>query len=265
MIYTCYEMIQDCRADKPEGWRYFISSYVPVIRKLVAHYDPALADGAEATGFLERVLVAQRQPGSNLFQSLDPAPERWFVAQLRQKVVAELPLREPEIEIGLDTVDAAFSPLTLTEKVAAWTETMRYDAEQTGAMLRMSPETVARIREHSAELVRGQADRWRSTVLVENGLALGLAAAAAAGKDCLPAKVFLDVLDGRATWRGREQMESHTARCLHCIDHFARMAEVIEVLRGVTALNEADAAPWCELLGVQKPRPPLWKRLAGNV
>jgi hypothetical protein len=43
------------------------------------------------------------------------------------------------------------------------------------------------------------------------------------------------------------------------------MAEVIEVLRGVTALSEADAAPWCELLGVQKPRPPLWKRLAGNV
>ena len=167
--------------------------------------DRALAEGAEAVGFLERVLVAQRQPGSNLFQSLDPAPERWFVAQLRQKVLAELPLREPKIEIGLDTVDAAFAPLTLTEKVAAWTETMRYDAEQAAAMLRMSPETVAKIRQRSAELVRGQADAWHSTLLAENGRGLGMAAAAATGKDCLPAKVFLEVLDGRATWRGREQ------------------------------------------------------------
>ena len=264
MIYTCYEMIQDCRADKPEGWRYFISNYVPVIRKLVAHYDASLADSADAACFLERVLVAQRQPGSSLFQSLDPTPERWFVAQLRQKVVAQLPLREPAIEIGLDSVAAAFVPLTLTEKLAAWTETMRYNAEETGAMLRMAPQTVAKIRERAAELVRARADFWSRDLLAENGRKLAVAAAAASGEDCLPTKVFLDVLDGRTTWRGRDDLESHASRCMHCIDHFARMAEVIEVLRGVTPLSEADAAPWCELLGVQKPRPPLWKRLAGN-
>ena len=38
MIYTCYEMIRDCRAGRAEGWRYFISTYVPVIRKSLAHY-----------------------------------------------------------------------------------------------------------------------------------------------------------------------------------------------------------------------------------
>src|SRR5208283_3116557 len=171
MIYTCYEMIQDCRADKPEGWRYFVSNYVPVIRNLAAHYGPAPADGAEAVGFMERVLVAQRQPGSSLFQSLDPAPERWFVALLRQNVVAELPPCEPDIEIGLETVAAAFAPLTVTEKLAAWTETMRYDAAQTGALLRMAPQTVEKIRERSSELVRGQADAWSRTLLAENGRA----------------------------------------------------------------------------------------------
>ena len=34
MIYTCYEMVRDCHADRPEGWAYFISNYVPLIRKI---------------------------------------------------------------------------------------------------------------------------------------------------------------------------------------------------------------------------------------
>jgi hypothetical protein len=264
MIYTCYEMIRDCRAAKPEGWRYFIANYVPVMRKLLAHYDPALANGPDAAGFIVRLLVAQRQPGSNLFQSLDPAPERWFVARLRQNLVAELSPGTPEIEIDLETAAAAFGPLTMTEKLAAWIETMRYNSAETGAMLRMAPQTVEKIRDRAAELLRGQVDAWRRTLLAENGNRLGLAAAALSGKDCLPPKVFLDVLDGRATWRGREQMEFHVAGCWHCIDHFARMAEVIELLRGIVPLEESEAAPFTQLLGVEKTRPAFWTRLAGR-
>jgi hypothetical protein len=264
MIYTCYEMIRDCREDKAEGWRHFITHYVPILRKLAAHYDPAPAQSADTVRAIERVLTAQRQPGSSLFQSLDPAPERWFVAQLRQKLVAELPAPPPDIEIELETVAQAFAPLTMTEKLAAWIETMRYSDAETGAMLRMAPVTVGKIRERSADLLRGQVDAWRRTLLAENGRALGVAAAAASGKDCLSPKVFLDVLDGRATWRGREQMEQHAAACLHCIDHFARLAEVIEVLRGIVPLDEAGSAPLMDLLGVQKSRTGLWKRLAGR-
>ena len=78
MIYTCYEMIRDCRVNSPEGWRYLISNYVPVIEKLVAHY------GRRDSAVVERVLLALRDPQSSLFQSLAPAPERWFVAELRQ-------------------------------------------------------------------------------------------------------------------------------------------------------------------------------------
>src|SRR5271157_4474559 len=108
MIYTCYEMIRDCRADKPEGWSYLIANYVPLIRKLLAHYE-----GQGDSGVLERVLLAARQPESSLFQSLEPAPERWFLAELRQRVVAELSDPRPEIEVDLETVAAAFEPLTV--------------------------------------------------------------------------------------------------------------------------------------------------------
>ena len=261
MIYTCYEMIRDCRAGRAEGWCYFVASYVPVIRKLLAHYQP----GGPEKATLERVLLAAHQPESSLFQSVEPSPERWFVAQLRQKVIFELPSETPAATIDLETVSAALEPLTLVEKQVAWLETMLYQPAEIGVHLRMAPTTAEKIRGKVADLVRGKVDSWSRTLLAENSRELGLSAVAAAGPDCLPPKTFLDMLDGRTTWRGREELERHVTRCWHCIDHFCRLVEVVEVLRGNQPLAEAEAAPLCELLGVAPAKSPMWKRwLAGR-
>jgi hypothetical protein len=40
----------------------------------------------------------------------------------------------------------------MTEKQAAWLETMRYTPEQAGPMLRVSPQTVEKVRDRAAEL-----------------------------------------------------------------------------------------------------------------
>ena len=258
MIYTCYEMARDCRSDRPEGWSYFLSNYVPVVRKLVAHY------GSDDGALLNRVLVGIHKPESSLFQTLEPAPERWFLADLRQKVLAEMETRPPEIEIDLETVAAALEPLTMVEKQAAWIETMHYSPEETGPMLRMAPQTVEKIRGRAAELIRGKVDTWRRTLLADNGASLGRAAAPEAGEDCLSAKTFLDILDGRMTWLGREQLERHVNACWHCIDHFCRMVEVVELLRGIQPLTEQEAEPFRILLGIQPQKRPRWKRLLGG-
>src|SRR6185369_5079675 len=212
MIYTCYEMVRDCRAGVPEGWIYFISYYVPAIRKTLAHYAP---DRAGDAALVERILLTVRKPESFMFHSTEPPEERWFVAQLRQVIVAELGAPAAEIPIDLETLSAALGPLTMTEKQAAWLETMRYTPEQAGPMLRVSPQTVEKVRDRAAELIRGKVDSWRRTLLAENGPALGREAAAETGKDCLPTKAFLDVVDGRTTWRGREMMERHLGSCWH--------------------------------------------------
>lgn len=252
MIYTCYDMVRDCRANRAEGWRYFLSSYVPVIRRLLAHY------GTDDDATVERVLRAVHKPESSLFDTLEPAPERWFLSELRQKVLAELPDPEPEIELDLEVAAEALAPLTVVEKQAAWIEGMGYSPEETGAMLRMAPATVAKIRERASELLRGKADAWRRTLLRENGRRLGRMAAAARGPECLPVKAFLDVLDGRTTWGNREQMERHVIACWHCVDHFCRMAEVVELLRGVKPLPNEEAARWAQVLGLQAARKKGW-------
>jgi hypothetical protein len=254
MIYTCYDMVRDCRANRPEGWRYFISNYLPVIQKLLDHY-------AGNTRDLDRVLLAVRGSGPGLFDSLEPAPERWFVARLRQNVLAEMAAPVSDIPLGLEDVAEALGPLTLTEKQAAWTESMSYTPEAAGAMLRMAPATVAKIRDRAAELLRARGTAWRRTILAENGRALGRAASEAAGPECLGDKTFLDVLDGRSTWSGREEMERHVGGCWHCIDHFCRLAEVIELLRGARPLPAEEAHRFIRLLNLPGEERSLWQRL----
>jgi hypothetical protein len=256
MIYTCFEMLGDCRADKPEGWRYLISNYVPVIRKLAAHYAPN-----DAAAVLEWLLTSIRKPKSDIFESLDSTPERWFLAEVRQKIISGLKPAGPAIEIDLATVAEALEPLTVTEKQCAWIETMRYSHAETGSMLRMAPATVEKMREKAAGLIRGKVDSWNRGLLQDNGVPLGVAAATPPGADCLDARTFLDLLDGRTTWRGREQMEHHVSRCWRCIDHLCRMAEVVYVVRDVKPLTEAEAAPFEKMLSVPPARKPLWKKL----
>jgi len=259
MIYTCYEMVGDCRANLPEGWAYFITEYVPLIRKLMAHY----AAGGSDPDLLNRVLLALRKPESKLFQSLDPAPERPFAAELRQNVLAEIPAATPEGDLDLDTLAAALAPFTLVEKQAAWFESMRYSPAETSPMVKMEAKTVERIRGRAADAIRGRLDHWSSTLLVSNGRALGLAAAAGRSQDCLPVKAFLDVIDGRTTWRGREDLDRHVSQCWHCIDHFCRMMEVVEMLRGLQPFSEAEARPFRELFGIVVKKPGLWRRASG--
>ena len=147
MIYTCYEMVRDCRANLPEGWTHLIQNYVPVIRKTVAHYAPG---SAPDPAVVERVLLTVRKPDAAILQSTEPE-ERWFVSQLRQMVLAEMPSPAAEIELDLTTVAAAFEPLTMTEQQAAWLETMRYDPADAGPMLRVSAETVEKVRARAAD------------------------------------------------------------------------------------------------------------------
>jgi hypothetical protein len=148
----------------------------------------------------------------------------------------------------------------MTERQAVWFETMRYAPAETGPMLRISAQTVEKVRERAAEMIRGKQDSWSRTLLAENGVALGKEAQAGRGADCLPSKAFLDVIEGRSVWREREVMDQHLRSCWHCVDHFCRLVEVNEWLRGNQPLTPAEAAPFFQLLGVVTPKSG-WKRL----
>jgi hypothetical protein len=253
MIYTCYEMIRDCRENRCEGWEYFLSNYVPVIRRLLEHYAPGQAER------LEPVLLALHRRDSGIFHSLDPLPERQFVAVLRQRVLGELTFPPSDGLLSLEDVAAALEPFTFLEKQAVWTETMRYTAAQAGPLLRMAPETIEKVRSRAEDELRTRLHSWRRGMLLESGIALGRQVAKTGTKECPVSKIFLDVLDGRTTWRIREELELHAGRCLYCVDHFCRLIEVMELLKRNQPLAQEDLEPFRKLLGIQA-KPPVWKR-----
>lgn len=261
MIYTCYDMIRDCRADRPQGWSYFVTNYLPAMRSFIAHYFPE----RDHTALIERVLLALRNPESGLFRSLDPVPERAFVSELRQHVLAAVEGdragEEPEIGLDLETLSGALSELTMVEKQVVWFETMRYEKPDVAAMLKMSPETVEKIRVKASELIRGKVDRWRRSLIQDNGAQLGRAAAALKSESCLPAKALLDVIDGRSNWYSRDEMDRHIAGCWYCIDNFCRLREVCEILRHSAPLTEPEAWRFLTLLGLKPQKASGWKRL----
>jgi hypothetical protein len=265
VIYTCYDMVQDCRAGRSEGWSFFVTQYVPVIQKLVAHYASG-RKGDQAT--VEQVLTALSDPHSGIFCSVEPGPERTFLAELRQWLLAWLESSDtqpaPDLEVDLETLSAALKGFTLVERQAVWLETMRYEASDAGVMLRMDAHTVEKIRSRAAECLRTSIDNWRRSMLGENGSGLRRAAAAARSPECFPAKAFLDMIDGRTVWRGREEIERHGTACWYCVDHFCRLLEVVELLRDLQPLTEQQSESFQAALGLLRPRKSGWKRWFGQ-
>jgi hypothetical protein len=49
-------------------------------------------------------------------------------------------------------------------------------------------------------------------------------------------------------------LEGHVAACWHCIDHFCRLAEVLDLLRGLAPLPESEAEPLRATLGITIPK-----------
>jgi hypothetical protein len=139
---------------------------------------------------------------------------------------------------------------------------MGYNAGQAGTFLRTSPATIEKMRERARERIRASVDSWRITALADNVRRLGRQAETATAQ-CLLPNAFLEVLDGRATWRGREGVERHVIGCWHCIDHFCRMREVVELLRQIRPLSDPEAERFRKLLGVEVEKRRGWKKLFG--
>jgi hypothetical protein len=263
-VYTCLDMIRDCRENRKEGWIFLIQNHVPFLRQLLAQY---YADRAGDLELLNRVLKTLHNPASELYQKPGPTSEREFLVHLRQVALAAVETDKastaPEIPLDLETLTEAFGPLTVVERQLAWLETMGYDAVATGKLMNAAVETVDKVREKADELLRLKLDSWRRRMLEENGVVLRQLAAVPRGENCLAIKSYLDAIDGRMTWARKHEDEFHMSECWHCVDHFCRVREADLLLQTSKALNHDEAEPFYKMMGVQPDKPSLWKRFVG--
>lgn len=257
-IYTCFDMVRDCRGNRNEGWAYLITNYVPVIRRLLAqHYDGR-------AGLVERLLGQLKDPQSSLWAAPGHPEERIFVAALRQELLrlveSDSPAMPPSVELDLETLTQALAGFTVVDRQYVWLESMGYNTAVTAEMMNLDASSIDAARQRANEALRGVLDRWKLGLIAENGLLLGRLATAAKGEHCLDAKAFLDTLDGRITWSSKRDYEHHLTECWHCIDHFCRIREADFVLNKSKPLDDEQAAPFRTLLGL-----PEVKRVKKNL
>jgi hypothetical protein len=253
-VYTAYDMIADCRAGKPEGWLWFARNFVPPLRMLLAHYSAGDPDAA-----LQRLVAGMRSE----LAATAPAPLREIVVALRPKILeaAGFPGETPPVPVDIDTLSEAFEPLTFAERQMVWLETMRYNAADTARLMRASAETVENVRRRAGELLRAKLDHWTVTLLLDSGAALGEEVRRSLPAEPVATRDFLDLVDGRVTWQHRGEIERALAGSWFEVDHLCRVREVDEAVARTRPLEDADAAPYYAMLGVEPVKPSRWRRL----
>lgn len=244
-------MTRDCRGNLAEGWSYLISYYLPMIRRLLAHYYPG-RDQALLAGVMKRL----HDPTLPLYGADAPITDREWVAALRLQVIDGVEGTDaPASDLDLETLTAAFEEFTATERQFLWLSTMAYSLEETALMMNLEASTIGKARERAEEALRGKLDSWKRGLLTTNGHGLCNLARAARGEKCLLSKAYIDMLDGRITWAQKRDYEFHMVRCWHCVDVCCRIRESDHVVKVSKPLTPEEAAPFRAQLGLPEVKP----------
>ncbi len=257
-VYTCFDMVRDCREGKPSGWTYFVRTFVAPLTAMTRHYSRGPERGRE---MVERILEDLRRRENSVWTQ-DAIGERGFLALVRPLVVdaAGWATEDPAVPLDLATLESALEPLTVVERQIAWFGAMGYDDGAASVIMRVSPETAGKVRERAAELLRARMDHWTRTVVESNGPSLQREALAARPEQPIGVRDFLDVLDGRITWAQHQKLDGQLAASWHEIDHFCRIREADHWMRVTPPLDAAEAAAWLRAVGVEPAKPSWLKR-----
>ena len=251
-VYTSYDMIRDCQAGRAEGWLYLVDAFVPAITTIAKHYG-----GGDAE--LRQILTRLREKDGPLM-TMEPCHQREFLYQLRPLI---LECTGTDVKANKDTPDleailTALAPLSATERQAAWLESFRYDATEIAVIMRMAPDTVAKLRQRVAELLRGGLDTWSAGMLATHGAALGAELETMPTTEPMEFRHFLDVMDGRVTWQRRTGFERQLEGSWPEVHKACRIREADQALAAKPA---GDMSSYLTLLNVARPKPGLLKSL----
>lgn len=249
-VYTCYDMVADCKSAKPEGFAYLVRHLLPPLRKLVRHY------GGDDTAFRGLVLSLRTMT------DIEPMSDREFVARIRPRV-----LEQCKFTLGagkaldLAAFSEALTGLTFLERQLVWYETMGCDTIEAARRVRVSPETGAKARDKALELLRGNMDTWNRDVIRDNSGALVEQARQAKPDETIAFRRYVDLIDGRLTWQHREEVERAVVASWYEVDRLCVVREADDAVQGSRPLEKDEAAVFLEMLGVKPPQPAFWKRL----
>lgn len=240
MIYTYQHTVEGCPRHDRRIWQEFVKAYLPLGRTLLAHYFPALPRHTE------RELFAKSADNDfSFFRQFTGTSEREFMIAFRALAIefgrARSASPDPSVpQVSPEVLEAALQGFTAVQSQIVWFSALGYSVEQICAFLTLIEATVRQTLERADEQLRTGMENWSALSLRASVHSLAATFASRETPDCYSYRLFQRVFDGQVTWRDRDAILSHMARCYRCLDRFAALQEVVHYGRTLPPASQAE-------------------------
>jgi hypothetical protein len=230
---TFHHILHGCEEGNPEAWRTFLAEYTPVALQFLAIYSPWSPDAR--LDCWRDVLRGLSANGCATIKGFSHQSEREFLVGLRSFLQGWMAAK---IDSSQDTGDppaptaaglsALLDGLPLLHRELVFLTLAGYSQRTIERILRITPavahEGLERLRINYAQVLERTEDRclWPSA-----WVNLCRAAQADAQKECTSLRQLIRILDGQATWYDKTPAEEHRMRCIHCLELWTALLEVV--------------------------------------
>jgi len=271
-LMTLYKILPGCEEGDPEAWRAFLANYTPTALQFFAiysHWPP----GARLEAWREALRALSANEYAAL-KELSHQSEREFLVGLRtflQDWIA------PKLESAQDaanppaptiqTLGDLLTGLPLLHQEIAFLALAGYSQPTLEKILRITPavaeEGLVRLRASYSQAVERRDDRclWPSA-----WLGICKEARADEQKDCTPLRQLVRVHDGQASWYDKSPAETHRSKCLHCLEVWTSLLEVVAWDRARQPWPAEKTEPLLEAVSLkqEKRKASLFARMLGK-
>lgn len=242
-MLTLHNTLAGCEEGNGAAWKAFISSYTPIILRILGVYAPAWGEDRREQVWHDS-LRALAADNFQRLRTFDHQSEREFMVGLRAFVleagsnqldrVAEA---EQAPEPTPDTVKGLLKGLPLLHQPVLFLKLAGYSDGSLERMLRVTPtvaaSSVERLQERYGLVLNRGEDACLWPVAWMNLLRHTWAGKTEA---CPPLRRFVRILDGQTDWYEKESAEKHAGECLHCLECWTALREVVHWQREATPL-----------------------------
>ena len=167
----------------------------------------------------------------------------------------------------VQTLGALLSGLPVLHQEIAFLTLAGYSQATLEKILRITPavagEGLGRLRASYAPVLERSEDRclWPSAWIGICG-----AARAEEQKDCTPLRQLVRILDGQASWYDKTPAEEHRTKCLHCLELWTSLLEVVAWDRARQPWPAEKIEPLLAAIPVkqEKRKPSVFARMLGK-
>jgi hypothetical protein len=272
-LLTFHKTLAGCEQGSRAAWEAFVSSYTPMMFCILGVYAPACDEDCRRQAWQE-VLGLLCAGNFQRLRTFDHQSEREFVVDLRTCLLEASANRVNPVADNRDApeptpagVKGLLQGLPLVHQLVVFLKLAGYSDNTLEGILRISP-AVARSGlerlqpNYDATLKRDHdGSLWPATWV-------NLLRDAWAGRtdSCPPLRQFVRILDGQTGWNEKESVEKHVVECLHCLERWAALREVIHWLREAAPLPADRLGVFLSGLPVKadpRARTSLLKRMFG--